>query len=391
MRLSALRVNDVADGSGSNAGFGPQLTPAEPRGFRNKLMASRRFQAWAARFPLTRRLVRREGDALFDLMAGFCHSQILMALAELRIPEALLGGPLSLEDIATQTGVAADRLRVLLQGGASIGLLKLRKNRVSLTQRGAAFATVPGLSAMVRHHRAFYRDLEDPVAFFRGETVTELADIWPYVFGNAKAIDPETAGAYSDLMAESQVLVADDTMRLIDFKGIGTLMDVGGGTGAFLTAVGQAYPDMKLHLFDLPPVAPAARARFEAAGLSDRSDITLGSFRDDVLPKGADAVSLIRVLYDHSDDTVAALLAAVFAALPAGGRIIISEPMSGGATPNKATDAYFALYTMAMRTGRTRSAKEISALLMQAGFVSVRTHAPLRAYVTSAVTAIKPV
>lgn len=376
----------MPDGSQFTAG----LTPAAPVGFRNKVMASGRFQAWAARFPLTRRLVRREGDALFDVMAGFCHSQILMALAELQIPEALLGKPVPVEEIAEQTRIPKDRLHILLQGGAAIGILKLRKGRVSLTQRGAAFATVPGLSAMVRHHRAFYRDLEDPVAFFRGETVTELADVWPYVFGNPSAIDPTTASVYSDLMAQSQKLVADDTLRMVDFTGIETLMDVGGGTGAFLTAVGRAYAKPKLRLFDLPPVAPAATERFEQAGLSVRSDIITGSFRDQDLPSGADAISLVRVLYDHSDDTVRDLLAKAFAALPSGGRLIISEPMSGGATPNKATDAYFALYTLAMRTGRTRSAAEIKALLQQAGFENITTRAPLRAYVTSVVTAAKP-
>lgn len=370
--------------------FPTGLASAAPVGFRNRLMASRRFQAWAARFPLTRRLVRREGDALFDVMAGFCHSQILMALAELQIPEALLGKPVELSDIAVKTQVPEDRMHVLLQGGAAIGLLKYRKGRVSLTQRGAAFATVPGLSAMVRHHRAFYRDLEDPVAFFRGETTTELADVWPYVFGNASEIDPATASAYSDLMAQSQVLVADDTLRMVDLSGIATLMDVGGGTGAFLTAVGAAHSDVKLRLFDLPPVAPAAKARFAEAGLSDRSDIVTGSFRDQDLPSGADAISLVRVLYDHSDDTVRDLLAKAYTALPAGGRIIISEPMSGGDTPNKATDAYFALYTMAMRTGRTRSAAEISTLLKQSGFENVTARTPLRAYVTSVVTAAKP-
>lgn len=370
--------------------FRAKLMPAAPVGFRNRLMASRRFQSWAARFPLTRRLVRREGDALFDVMAGFCHSQILMALAELQIPEALLGKPLSVEDICEKTQVPQDRLQILLQGGAAIGLLKLRKGRVSLTQRGAAFATVPGLSAMVRHHRAFYRDLEDPVAFFRGETVTELAEVWPYVFGNAAGIDPATASAYSDLMAQSQVLVADDTLRMVDFAGIQTLMDVGGGTGAFLTAVGRAYAAPKLRLFDLPPVAPAAKDRFDQAGLSGRADIITGSFRDQDLPRGADAISLVRVLYDHADDTVRDLLAKSYAALPAGGRIIISEPMSGGATPNKATDAYFALYTLAMRTGRTRSAAEIKALLQRAGFENIASCAPLRAYVTSVVTATKP-
>ncbi|MEJ6813497.1 MAG: methyltransferase [Octadecabacter sp.] len=376
----------MADG----ARFGASLTPAKPVGLRNKMMASRKFQSWAARFPLTRRFVRQEGDALFDLMAGFCHSQILMALAELQIPEALLGKPMTPDQISNQTNIPPERLQVLLQGGASIGMLRLRKGKVSLTQRGVAFATVPGLSAMVCHHRAFYRDLEDPVAFFRGDTTTELAEVWPYVFGDTSSIDPKTATVYSDLMAQSQALVAEDTLRMVNFSNVQTLMDVGGGTGAFLEAVSQTNRDLQLRLFDLPAVAPDAESRFAQAGLSERTDIFLGSFRTDDLPKGADAISLIRVLFDHSDDTVRELLAKVYTALPGGGRLIVSEPMSGGATPNKATDAYFALYTLAMRTGRTRSAAEISQFLVEAGFTDLAVIKPLRAYVTSVVTAAKP-
>lgn len=378
-------MSDVSDG----AGLRHALSPQPPKGFRNRLIASRRFQALAARLPILRGLVRRDGEALFDLMAGFCHSQILMALAELKIPDALLAGPLEVSDVAERTQVPFARLQVLLQGGAAIGLLKLKNGKVRLTRRGAAFASVPGLSAMVRHHHAFYRDLENPVAFFRGETETELAGVWPYVLGGASGIDADTAAAYSDLMAQSLALVAEDTLRMVDFNDAKMLMDVGGGSGAFLAAVGKHYPELNLRLFDLPVVVPAAKQRFADQGLSERSDIVSGSFQDGGLPAGADVISLVRVLYDHSDESISQLLAKVYAALPEGGRLIISEPMSGGNRPDKATDAYFALYTLAMRTGRTRSAKELSVFLAQAGFQDLRTPRSPRPFVTSVITATK--
>jgi demethylspheroidene O-methyltransferase len=165
-------------------------------------------------------------------------------------------------------------------------------------------------------------------------------------------------------------------------------MDVGGGTGAFLAAVARAAPHLRLTLFDLPAVAPQARARFAA----DRTHVTIvpGSFRDDPLPQGADTISLVRVLYDHADDTVRALLARVHAALPPGGRLIISEPMTGGTRPERAGDAYFALYCMAMRTGRARSAAEIAALLAASGFAAITTPRPARPFVTSIITAVRP-
>jgi demethylspheroidene O-methyltransferase len=104
---------------------------------------------------------------------------------------------------------------------------------------------------------------------------------------------------------------------------------------------------------------------------------------------GADAISLIRVLYDHSDDTVRMLLAKAHAALPDGGRIIISEPMSGGDRPNRAGDAYFGLYCMAMGTGRARSAAEISAHLDAAGFTQIAHRKTARPFITSVVEARK--
>ncbi|MGJ8622965.1 MAG: methyltransferase [Yoonia sp.] len=356
-----------------------------------RLIASRGFQRWAARFPLTRKIVRTEGEAMFDLVAGFCHSQLLQAFVRLDMPQLLLEREATAAALADRVSVPPDRMQVLLAGCEAIGLIKRRRGgRYALTRRGAALAGVPGLAGMIDHHDILYLDLADPVAFFRGETETELAEFWPYVFGASGAQDPDTIAKYSQLMADSQVLVAEDTLAMVDFKNAQEMLDVGGGTGAFLTAVGQAHPHLALRLFDLPAVVPAAHSRLSVAGLLDRAEVVAGSFRDDPLPAGADLISLVRVLYDHSDDTVAQLLASVFRALPDGGRIVVSEPMTGGDRPERAGDAYFALYCMAMRTGRARSAAQIAALLRDAGFTDITTPRAPRPFITSVVEGVKP-
>ncbi len=345
-----------------------------------RLATSRGFQAWAARVPVLRRIVRAEGEALFDIVAGFVNAQALMALVELRVLHLVEAGPQSVAHLAGRCDVPVARMQVLLQAGAALGLLRRERDGFGLALRGAAMLGVPGLEGMVRHHRALYADLADPVAFWRGGQDTELARFWPYVFGAAGAVDPEVTATYSRLMADSQVLVAEDTLRMVDLRGVRHLMDIGGGTGAFVTAVGDKYPNLALSLFDLPVVVAGAR-------LGARITAHPGSFRDDPLPVGADAISLIRVLYDHNDETVARLLAGVHAALPKGGRLIVSEPMSGGERPDRATDVYFAVYTMAMQTGRTRSGQDIGKLLQAAGFQNIKEIRGHRPFVTSVVTA----
>ncbi len=358
--------------------------------WRMRLLGSRRFQSWAARTPFAARVARKDGERLFDLTAGFLHSQILQAFVQFDIPSLLSERPQTADELALTLSVPADRMVVFCQAATSLGLLALgRDGRYGLGRLGAALPGVPGLADMIRHHDVLYRDVADPVAFFQDGSTTELADFWPYVFGAKGDIDPDTAETYSNLMAESQGLVAEEALRHLKLDDVDTLLDIGGGTGMFLSAVGRAYAKPNLHLFDLPVVVAAAQDRFDKAGLSARSAVTGGNFRTDALPAGADAISLVRVLYDHGDLTVRMLLSKVHAALPQNGRLIVAEPMAGGRHPTRAGDAYFGLYCMAMRTGRARSAEEIANLLKEAGFSEVRIRKTSRPFITGVVEARK--
>ena len=357
----------------------------------NRLIARPDIQSLAARLPFSRGIARRDGAEIFEIVQGFVRSQVLGALIELRVLPWLMERDAFPADLAQGAGIAPERMEILLQAGAAMGLMKRRGDgRFRLSRKGAALMGVPGLEAMIRHHHVFYQDMADPVALLRGDGDTGLARFWPYVFGAEGDIPPEDAARYSDLMAQSQELVAQDTLRMIPLRGVHRLMDVGGGSGVFVSHVARRYPQMALSVFDLPEVIPDARKRLGSGALDGRVICCAGSFREGPLPMGADAISLIRVLYDHDDDTVTDLLAKAYAALPPGGRLIVSEPMSGGAKPDPICDVYFAFYTMAMGTGRTRSAARIAELCQAAGFHQVRAATSPRSYVTSALSCSKP-
>ena len=359
----------------------------------NRIIATPNFQRWLSQFPLLRGVVRREGAELFDIVQGFVKSQILVALVELDVFRHLQSGPVTPEDLGQILHVRPERMHVLLQAGVALGFVRRRRGaRFGLARRGAILLGSPGLEAVIRHHRLFYRDLENPVQLLQNPNKqTELSAYWPYVLEKSNHLDAEVVRTYSDLMAHSQSLVAFDTLQTIRLEGINHLLDVGGGTGTFLEHVGAKYPRIKMTLFDLPSVMSEARVRFESNGLGVRTNLVGGSFRSNDLPSGADAVSLVRVLYDHTDGTVNSLLKKIFEILPPGGKLIISEPMSGGAHPNLAGDVYFAFYTMAMQTGRTRSAREIKVMCRAAGFNNFKTPTPQRDFVTRVLTASKPI
>ena len=353
-------------------------------------LTSEAFQDWAARNPLTRTFVRRDAAKIYDLVAGFVYSQTLLAVVELDILQALRRGPMSVQALAVRASLQPDRMRALCQAASAIGLLKLRRDgSYGLARHGAAVLGVPGLSDMIRHHRIFYRDLDDPVALLRSDKTTELSRFWPYVAGNDRDLDETTARTYSDLMATSQALVAEETLNAVSLGGFRRLADIGGGTGVFLEHIARRHDGPDLVLFDLPPVALAGAERLRSVGLQDRIIIKGGSFLGDPLPAGCDALSLVRVLYDHDDQTIRTLLSRVHDALEPGGTVIISEPMSGGDRPSRAGDAYFGFYTMAMTTGRPRSAATHAGFLQEAGFADIRTHQTRRPFLTGVVTARK--
>lgn len=359
-------------------------------GWLPRLVARSGFQKWAARLPLGSMLARRDGAEIFDILQGFVASGVLGALVELDLLRRLLDGAESGDALAMEHGIPVQRMEALLQAGAALNLLRRRRDgRFGLARKGAAILGVPGLEDMIRHNRAFQTDMQDPVSLMRGGTQTNMAQFWPYVFQQGQDVSNADAARYSDLMARSQVLVAEDSLRAVNLRGTRHLMDVGGGAGVFMTAVLRRHRKMQGTVFDLPGVRAIGEAALARAGVQDRATFVAGSFREGIPCNEADAISLVRVLYDHDDDTVRDLLARVHEALPHGGRLIISEPMSGAASPDRATDVYFAFYTMAMGTGRVRSAARITELCAEAGFEGFRIPTARRPFITSVVTAVR--
>jgi demethylspheroidene O-methyltransferase len=364
----------------STAGSHPAAQPLPWReawrdrwlGWRDRLLASPRFQQLAAAFPPTRPIARRRSRELFDLCAGFVYSQILLACVRLRLFQHLADGPQSVAALVARTGLGEDALRRLLDGAVTLRLVEPRgRDRFGLGVLGAALLGNGGLPDMIEHHALLYADLADPVGLLRRDDRrdTALARYWAYADNPAaSALPPDAVAAYSRLMAATQAFVADEVLAVAPLAGRRGLLDVGGGEGAFLCAAGARHPRLNLMLFDLPAVAARATARFEAAGLAGRATAHGGDFRVDPLPAGADTVSLVRVLHDHDDDTVLALLRAAHRALPSGGLLVVAEPMAEAPGAERMGAAYFGFYLLAMGRGRPRTPSALYTLLEAAGF-----------------------
>jgi demethylspheroidene O-methyltransferase len=335
--------------------------------FRNRLLSDPKFIAFAQRFPLTRPVARAKSRDLFDLLAGFSYSQVLHACVSLRVMEHVGPAGISVSDLAAKIDLPADKSELLIRAAMALDIVERDGNSVILGQHGAAMLAQPWIMRFIEHHSAFYRDLADPVAMLKGAHVEGgLRSYWSYEDSTS---DKST---YSALMAASQKAVSEQILDAYDFSRHKRILDVGGGSGAFLKAVGARTPELELNLFDLPGVV----------ALANDARITrhAGDFRVDALPTGMDIISIVRVVHDHDDDAILALLRNARRACTPQTILLIAEPFSGNPDTARVTDAYFNLYFAAMGQGRTRTPAEITELAKQAGFGQPRhfsTNMPL--------------
>ena len=347
-----------------------------------RLYASPRLYSFSLTNPFTRWVTRRRTQKLFDLMAGFVHTQVMLGCIRLDLFKMLHQAPADLQQIAARVNMPAPVLQRLLLSAVSLGLLECRsQSRFGLGPLGVPLAKHDGIAAMIEHNHLLYADMQDPVGFLNNAWQGDMAAYWPYAHDAQAATRAaqDKFSRYSDLMAASQGFVVEEILSSYFFDEHQCVLDVGAGKGRFACDMAAHAPHLKVKLFDLPPVLELAKNNVQQRGMSERMNFYPGSFLHDELPQGADLVTLVRVAHDHPDDVVKQLLQKIHAALPLGGVLLLAEPMAQTMSASQSgpaqADAYFHFYLLAMGAGRLRTPEELMRLMAEAGFGQIE-HLP---------------
>ncbi|MDM7917053.1 MAG: methyltransferase, partial [Candidatus Eisenbacteria bacterium] len=181
---------------------------------------------------------------------------------------------------------------------------------------------------------------------------------------------PELTALFDEAMATVASWSAAAVAAAIDFSGFGRVVDVGGGSGALLVGLLQAYPQCRGVVFDQPHAAARARERVNAAGLADRCEVVAGNFFEAV-PSGADAYLLRHVLVDWDDQRAATILRNCRGAMSRKGQLMILEgvyPSRTDPPDARRVAAGHDVNILVCTGGRLRSEEEFRALLAASGF-----------------------
>ncbi|XP_047337522.1 caffeic acid 3-O-methyltransferase-like [Impatiens glandulifera] len=147
------------------------------------------------------------------------------------------------------------------------------------------------------------------------------------------------------------------------FEGLGTLVDVGGGTGATLNMIISKYPSIKGVNFDLPHVIEDAPAYPGVEHVGGDMFVSV--------PKG-DAIFMKWICHDWSDEHCLSFLKNCYDALPANGKVIVAEcilPIAPDTSLSTKNVVHIDVIMLAHNPGgKERTKDEFEALAKGAGF-----------------------
>ena len=293
----------------------------------------------------------------------------MVTAAKLRIADHIGETPRSAADLARVVGADPGALHRFLRMLAALNLLKPRKDgRFGLAALGQFLRSDHPQSI---HERLIYiAEISYSVAAAMTFSVRTGKPAFDHVFGEPFfdyfAHSPELSAIFSRLMSQSVTDRIAGILRAYDFSPMKTIVDVGGGNGALLSAILAANPAAEGVIFDAPDVIVQARASLARSSVARRIDLVGGDLFRGPLPASGDLYVLSNIIHDWDDQAAEQILHNCRAAVRADGRLLIIEevmPARVGDAPQTVANDYSMLL---LTGGRQRTKPEFRQLLTAA-------------------------
>lgn len=165
---------------------------------------------------------------------------------------------------------------------------------------------------------------------------------------------------------------APQQLANIDLKEVKSLLDIGGGSGAFSMEFINRKPEIEATVFDLPNVIPITKQFVEKEGFNGKIKTHSGDYTKDILPKGFDLVFLSAIIHSNSFDINRDLIRKCYDCLNKKGKIIIQDWIMNTERTHPTPGAIFAINMLVgTEAGDCFTEQEVSEMLSSAGFKNI--------------------
>ncbi|EFL50270.1 O-methyltransferase family 2 [Solidesulfovibrio fructosivorans JJ]] len=307
---------------------------------------------------------------IWDIWLSSVQLPTVLAADELGIFDLLGRQPATADALARELGLNAQALVGVLPLLVGLGLLTHHLGRFGLTEAGRLY---------LRHDGPFYWGealgvMRTPVVALLCDALRDPTERRHYQMAQdwtEGRIDKDAATAVARLMHAQSRPAALGLAATGAFAGVTRLLDVGGGSGCFSLALAKRHPTMRCTVMELPGMCEVVAGYVNEAGFGRQVASQAVDMFAEAWPRGHDAILLSNILHDWDPATNAQLLIEALRALPAGGRLFVHEMLldDDGAGPLAA--AAFSVMLLLATGGRQYSARELAAMLTEAGFTDV--------------------
>jgi SAM-dependent methyltransferase len=256
---------------------------------------------------------------IFELATAFMRSKHLFTASELGLFTCLGAGPRTLGQLADELRLPARTLRIVTDAVTALGLLVHEGGTYRNTEVAQTYLSGRGPVDMRPFMRFF-----DRLSYVRWMTLQESVRLGRGTSG------PFNFNAEEQQIFSEGVAGATDSHALAlaasyDFGSRRRILDLGGGTGNFLTAILGRFPDVQATLFELPGAAAVAREQLTRHPCGRQITVVGGDFFRDPLPAGHDTVLLAHVIHVLTAERNRELLRRARQAVARGAKLLIVD------------------------------------------------------------------
>lgn len=304
------------------------------------------------------------GEKILELTTSYRQSRVLLTGIELGIFDVLSDSGKTSAEVAKELGLnsrAADRLMNAL---CALGVLKKEKGLFSNTENAGHMLCreSPGFLPGLHHSNHLWKSwsqLSEVVRSGRPADVPERNS-------------PEWTKAFISAMEGFAKMRASAVLDEIDLSGVSSVLDAGGGSGAYALEIAKRLPDARCVVFDLPAVTVLTRGYIEKTPFKEQVTTVDGDYLVDEFPEGFDLVLLSNIIHSLSPGETKELFRKCRKSLRARGRVMIQEFVPDEDRTSPPGPVFFAL-NMLVNTpgGDTYTGEEIRSWLEEAGFADI--------------------
>jgi 2-polyprenyl-3-methyl-5-hydroxy-6-metoxy-1,4-benzoquinol methylase len=310
----------------------------------------------------------------FEHVSGFQRTAVLKTALDLDLFTILADGPQTADALAEQTGAAVRGIRIVSNALVAFGLLVKQGDRYQVTRESGVFLSRRS-GAYLGSAAGFFASswMLDHFAALTS-TVQQGSPAHAGVMAADHPIWVEFARAMAPLMAPPAEHIAG---LLTDRRDAPLrVLDIAAGHGLFGIAAAVRCPHAIVTGLDWPNVLAVAMENASQHGVEDRYRLLPGNAFDTDFGSGYDVVLLANFLHHFDSPANVALLAKAYAALNAGGRVVVLEFVldEGGTSPLSAVRASLSMLGTTP-SGEAYTLAELRRMLRDGGFVESIVHA----------------